>query len=82
MGIGESNALIIIGALLRFALTWKPRYVIVRPIGLRLTVLLAAGTRRGGGERPGQPLAPGRRGGDLDPRASTGCERDDGGVLP
>jgi hypothetical protein len=34
MGIGESNALIIIGALLRFALTWKPRYVIVRPIGL------------------------------------------------
>ena len=34
MGIGESSALIVIGALLRFALTWKPRYVIVRPVGL------------------------------------------------
>ena len=33
MGIGESNALIIIGALLRFALTWRPRYVSVRPVG-------------------------------------------------
>jgi hypothetical protein len=34
MGIGESSALIVIGALLRFALTWNPRYVIVRPVGL------------------------------------------------
>jgi hypothetical protein len=34
MGIGESSALIIIGALLRFVLTWNPRYVIVRPAGL------------------------------------------------
>ena len=34
MGIGESSALIVIGALLHFALTWKPRYVIVRPVGL------------------------------------------------
>jgi hypothetical protein len=34
MGIGESSALIVIGALLRFALTWKPRYVTVRPLGL------------------------------------------------
>lgn len=34
MGIGQSNALIVIGALLRFALTWKPRYVSVRPVGL------------------------------------------------
>jgi len=34
MGMGESSALIIIGALLRFALTWKPRYVSVRPVGL------------------------------------------------
>jgi hypothetical protein len=34
MGIGESSALIVIGALLRFALSWNPRYVIVRPVGL------------------------------------------------
>jgi hypothetical protein len=34
MGIGESSALIVIGALLRFALSWSPRYVIVRPVGL------------------------------------------------
>jgi hypothetical protein len=34
MSISESSALIVIGALLRFALTWKPRYVSVRPIGL------------------------------------------------
>jgi len=34
MGIGESNLLIVIGVLLRFALTWKPRYVSVRPFGL------------------------------------------------
>jgi hypothetical protein len=34
MGIGESGALIVIGALLRFALSWNPRYVIVRPVGL------------------------------------------------
>jgi hypothetical protein len=34
MSIGESSALIVIGALLRFALTWKPRYVVVRPVGL------------------------------------------------
>ena len=34
MGIGESSALIIIGVLLRFVLTWNPRYVIVRPVGL------------------------------------------------
>lgn len=34
MGMGESIALIIIGALLRFALTWKPRYVSIHLIGL------------------------------------------------
>lgn len=34
MSIGESIALTIIGALLRFALTWKPRYVSVHLIGL------------------------------------------------
>ena len=34
MGLGESIVLIIIGALLRFALTWKPRYVSVHLIGL------------------------------------------------
>jgi hypothetical protein len=34
LGIGESGALIVIGALLRFALSWNPRYVIVRPVGL------------------------------------------------
>jgi hypothetical protein len=34
VGIGESIALTIIGALLRFALTWKPRYVSLRHIGL------------------------------------------------
>ena len=34
VGIGESIALIIIGAMLRFALTWKPRYVSVHLIGL------------------------------------------------
>lgn len=34
MGIGESISLIIIGALLRFALTWKPRYVSIHLIGL------------------------------------------------
>ena len=34
MSIGESSALVIIGALLRFALAWPPRYVSVRPIGL------------------------------------------------
>lgn len=34
MGIGESIALIIIGALLRFALTWNPRYVSIHLIGL------------------------------------------------
>lgn len=34
MGIGESSALIVIGALLRLALSWSPRFVIVRPVGL------------------------------------------------
>jgi hypothetical protein len=34
MSIGESSALVIIGALLRFALAWPPRYVSIRPIGL------------------------------------------------
>jgi hypothetical protein len=34
VSMGESIALIIIGALLRFALTWKPRYVSVHFIGL------------------------------------------------
>jgi hypothetical protein len=34
VGAGESSALIIVGALLRFVLTWNPRYVIVRPVGL------------------------------------------------
>ena len=37
--------------------------------------------RRGSGERPGRPLAPVRRGSDLDPRAPIGCEPDDCGVL-
>jgi hypothetical protein len=32
--MGESIALIIIGALLRFALTWRPRYVSVHLVGL------------------------------------------------
>jgi hypothetical protein len=34
MSFGESSALVIIGALLRFALAWPPRYVSIRPIGL------------------------------------------------
>ena len=34
MSMSESIALIIIGALLRFALTWKPRYVSVHLVGL------------------------------------------------
>jgi hypothetical protein len=34
MSVGESGALVVIGALLRFALTWKPRLVSVRPVGL------------------------------------------------
>jgi hypothetical protein len=38
VGIGESIALTIIGALLRFALTWKPRYVSLRHIGLILMI--------------------------------------------
>jgi len=34
MSLGESSALVIIGAVLRFALAWPPRYVSIRPIGL------------------------------------------------
>jgi hypothetical protein len=34
VSMGESIALIIIGALLRFALTWRPRYVSVHLVGL------------------------------------------------
>jgi len=34
VSMSESIALIIIGALLRFALTWKPRYVSVHLVGL------------------------------------------------
>lgn len=34
MSLGESSALVIVGALLRFALPWPARYVSVRPVGL------------------------------------------------
>ena len=34
MSFGESRALVIIGALLSFALAWPPGYVSIRPIGL------------------------------------------------
>ena len=43
MSIGGSVALIIIGAILRFAVTWKPRYVNLDAIGVILMIGGAAG---------------------------------------
>jgi hypothetical protein len=41
--IGGSTALIIIGAILRFGVTWEARYVDLRAIGVILMVAGAAG---------------------------------------
>jgi hypothetical protein len=38
MTIGGSVALIVIGAILRFAVTWKPKYLDLRAIGVILMV--------------------------------------------
>lgn len=38
MSIGGSIALIIIGAILRFAVTWKPKYVNLEAIGVILMI--------------------------------------------
>jgi hypothetical protein len=43
MSIGGSIALIIIGAILRFAVTWKPHYVNLEAIGVILMIGGAAG---------------------------------------
>ena len=43
MTIGGSTALIIIGAILRFGVTWEARYVDLRAIGVILMVAGAAG---------------------------------------
>lgn len=43
MSIGGSIALIIIGAILRFAVTWKPQYVNLEAIGVILMIGGAAG---------------------------------------
>jgi Domain of unknown function (DUF6458) len=43
MTIGGSIALIVIGAVLRFAVTWKPKYVDLEAIGVILMVAGAAG---------------------------------------
>jgi hypothetical protein len=43
MSIGASVALLIAGAILRFAVTWKPRYVDLHAIGVILMIGGAAG---------------------------------------
>jgi hypothetical protein len=43
MSIGGSVALIIIGAILRFAITWKPQYVNLEAIGVILMIGGVAG---------------------------------------
>jgi hypothetical protein len=43
MSIGGSAALIIIGAILRFAVTWKPHYVNLQAIGVILMIGGAVG---------------------------------------
>ncbi len=43
MTIGGSIALIVIGAILRFAVTWKPKYVDLEAIGVILMVAGVAG---------------------------------------
>ena len=43
MSIGGSIALIVIGAILRFAVTWKPRYVNLEAIGVILMIAGVAG---------------------------------------
>ncbi len=43
MSIGASLALLIAGAILRFAVTWKPRYVDLDAIGVILMIGGAAG---------------------------------------
>lgn len=43
MSIGGSIALIVIGAILRFAVIWKPRYVDLEAIGVILMIAGAAG---------------------------------------
>ncbi len=43
MSIGGSIALIVIGAILRFAVTWKPRYVNLESVGVILMIGGAAG---------------------------------------
>jgi hypothetical protein len=43
MSIGGSVALIVIGAILRFAVTWTPKYVDIKAIGVILMIGGAAG---------------------------------------
>jgi hypothetical protein len=43
MTIGGSIALIVIGAILRFGITWKPAHVDLQAIGLILMIAGAAG---------------------------------------
>jgi len=43
MTIGGSIALIVVGAILRFAVTWKPRYLDLHAIGVILMVAGVAG---------------------------------------
>jgi Domain of unknown function (DUF6458) len=43
VSIGASLALLIVGAILRFAVTWKPRYVDLHAIGVILMIGGAAG---------------------------------------
>jgi hypothetical protein len=43
MSIGGSTALIIIGAILRFAVSWQPKYVNLPAIGVILMIGGAAG---------------------------------------
>jgi uncharacterized membrane protein YedE/YeeE len=43
MTIGGSIALIVIGAILRFAVTWKPKYLDLQAIGVILMVAGVAG---------------------------------------
>lgn len=43
MTIGGSIALIVIGAILRFAITWKPTHVNLQVIGVILMIAGAAG---------------------------------------
>ncbi|MGO8883970.1 MAG: hypothetical protein ACLPUO_04485 [Streptosporangiaceae bacterium] len=43
MSIGGSTALIIIGAILRFAVSWQPKYVNLQAIGVILMIGGAAG---------------------------------------